>query len=441
MKKILAWLKRSLKFVTTDIWTIQPDELPPTRAFLFRQIKIIVISVRGFTKEKIQMRASALTFYSLLSVVPVMAVVFAISKGFGISVHIQNILLDKLQGQEEVVNSVIDFANRLIEKTRGGVVAGISLVILIWAVMSVLGNIEGAMNSIWQIKKSRPFFRKLADYLAVMFVAPLFIFIVSSINIFLTGLYYSYSEVHPFLEKMQFLLKISPYILVWIAFALVIVVMPNARVKFRYAIIGGIIAGSLFQFVQWGYIHFQVGMSQYNAIYGSLAALPLFMIWLRISWLILLMGAQITFANQNVNKYELAYNLLNLSRRKKNLLALLVARKVVINFREQKPPLNATQISGSLSMPVRLIREIIYELVNAGLFSEIGSDESKERTYQPAMDVHQITVSLVLDRLDSIGDFSFGNVTDPVARKIERILKDIRAVIERSPGNQLLMEI
>jgi membrane protein len=441
MKKILDWLQKSIKFATTDIWKVQPDELPPTRAFLFRQIKIIVIFVRGFTEEKIQMRASALTFYSLLSIVPVLAMVFAISKGFGISARIQEILMEKLQGHEEVVNAIIEFANRLIETTRGGVLAGISLVVLLWAVMSVLGNIEGAMNSIWQIKKSRPFYRKFADYLAVLVLAPIMIFLISSVNIFLNGKFNAYAEIYPIIEKLGFVFKISPYLLVWVAFAVVLFAMPNTRVRFKYALIGGIIAGSLFQLVQWGYIHFQVGVSRYNAIYGSFAALPLFIIWLQISWLILLLGAQITFANQNVNRYELAINLLNLNRKEKSLLSLLVARMVVVNFREGKPPMTASQIAGILEMPVRLIREIIFELVNAGLFSEIASDESKERTYQPAMDIHQVTVSLVLERLDSIGDFSFGNVGDPAARKIGRILDEIRSAIERSPKNQLLMEI
>jgi len=441
MHKIFDWLKRAIRFLTTDIWHISSHELPGRQAFLLRQVKIIAISIKGFSEEKIQMRASALTFYTLLSVVPVMAMVFGIAKGFGIERRFETVLMNRLHGHEAVVNWIIEFANKMLENSKGGLVAGIGLLILFWAVMSVLGNIEGAMNSIWQIRKSRPFVRKFADYTAVMLIAPVFIFLISSVNILITSQLQNLSELYPILEKLKFLLKMSPYLLVWILFAVIIIAMPNTKVKFRYALIGGIIAGTLFQLVQWGYIHFQVGVSRYNAIYGSFAALPLFMIWLQVSWLIVLLGAQITFANQNVNKYELDYNLLNLSTKKKQLLSLMVARLVIINFATGKTPFTASQISGTLEIPIRLVRETIHNLVEARLLSELSSDNPKERAYQPAMDINQLSVSRVLDRLDSVGEFDFGKTSDPAASKISRILEAFRSTVEHAPQNKRLMDI
>ncbi len=441
MKKIINWLEKGFNFVTTEVWKQPSDNRPRLHLFLIRQVKIIAISVKGFTEEKVQMRASALTFYSLLSVVPVVAMIFGISKGFGFQGRLEAELVKSLQGHEEVVTWIIDFAERMLENARGGLVAGIGLVILFWSVMSVLGNIEGAMNSIWQIRKSRPFVRKFTDYFAVMLIAPVFILLSSSVTVFISSEFEKYAAIYPVIRNFKFLLNLSPYILIWILFIVIIIAMPNTKVKFKHALVGGIIAGSLFQLSQWGYIHFQIGISRYNAIYGSFAALPLFMIWLQISWLIVLLGAQIAFANQNVNKYELDFKLQNLSQHRKRILSLMIARLIVKNFEEGKPPCTATEMSGQLALPVRLVREVIYEMVETKILSELYSDNPKERRYQPAIDIHQVSVSLVLQRLDDHGEFKIGTASDDSYDKINGIIESFRKLIHNSSQNLLLKDI
>ncbi|NMB71576.1 MAG: YihY/virulence factor BrkB family protein, partial [Bacteroidales bacterium] len=304
-KKLVS---QTRKFIREDIWKTSPEQHSRGRYFLIRQVKIFFIAFREFFDKKIQMRASALTYYTLLSVVPVVAMVFGIAKGFGLEQRLETEITSHLKGQEEVVSWIINFARNLLQNANGGIIAGVGMVILFWSVMSVLSNIERSFNDIWQIRQARPFVRKFTDYLSIMLLAPVIIILSSSVTVFLSVQVQSLTETSIVLQKLssliQFLFELTPYILVWFLFTLVYIVMPNTRVRFTSALIAGVLAGTVFQIVQWGYIHFQIGVNRYSAIYGGFAALPLFLVWLQLSWLIILFGAEISFANQNVEKYE-----------------------------------------------------------------------------------------------------------------------------------------
>ena len=441
MKNIIVWFKKFIHFVTVDIWRIPLDELPKSRSILFRQIRIIALAIKGFTEDKIQLKASALTLYSLLSVVPVVAMFFVIAKGFGFKERIQAELVKTLQGHEEVLNWIMDFANKLLENVNSGFLTGIGIVILLWSVMSILGNIESAFNGIWQIRKPRPFFRKFSDYLAMMLVSPVLIILSSSVTVFITGQLNKFSELYPVLENLKFFVKLSPYFLVWILFILLYMVMPNTKVKFRSALIGAIIAGSIFQLTQWGYIHFQIGVSRYSAIYGSFAALPLFLIWLQLSWLIVLLGAEISFANQNVSQYEFEFDSLHISIRLKRLMTLLIVNRVVKNFANGEKALTASQISDELKIPVRLVREIIYELTEINIFVELTSDNPRERYFQPAVDINQITVRMVLDRLEEKGSDHISPLKGKEYKGINEVLESFRKIMAESDKNLLVKDI
>ena len=441
MKNIIVWFKKFIHFVTVDIWRIPLDELPKSRSILFRQIRIIALAIKGFTEDRIQLKASALTLYSLLSVVPVVAMFFVIAKGFGFKERIQAELVKTLQGHEEVLNWIMDFANKLLENVNSGFLTGIGIVILLWSVMSILGNIESAFNGIWQIRKPRPFFRKFSDYLAMMLVSPVLIILSSSVTVFITGQLNKFSELYPVLENLKFFVKLSPYFLVWILFILLYMVMPNTKVKFRSALIGAIIAGSIFQLTQWGYIHFQIGVSRYSAIYGSFAALPLFLIWLQLSWLIVLLGAEISFANQNVSQYEFEFDSLHISIRLKRLMTLLIVNRVVKNFANGEKALTASQISDELKIPVRLVREIIYELTEINIFVELTSDNPRERYFQPAVDINQITVRMVLDRLEEKGSDHISPLKGKEYKGINEVLESYRKMMAESDKNLLVKDI
>jgi membrane protein len=213
-------ISKFVQFLKTDIWRIRASKLPSRQSFWIRQLRIILLAIRGFDEDKCQLRASALTFYSLLSVVPVVAMAFGIAKGFGLDGRLEKLILEKMQGQEEVAKQIVDFAHSFLANTQGGVIAGIGIVVLFWTVIKVLGNIESSFNDIWGIKKARPLSRKFSDYSSVMMICPILFVMSSSVTVLIT------SQVTLIIEKLAFLgpvgsliilsLRILPYAVIWI---------------------------------------------------------------------------------------------------------------------------------------------------------------------------------------------------------------------------------
>jgi membrane protein len=237
------------------------------------------------------------------------------------------------------------------------------------------------------------------------------------------------------------LLKLLPYCTIWIAFTFIFVFMPNTKVRFKSALIGGIVAGTIFQIVQWVYINFQIGVAKYGAIYGSFAALPLFLLWLQTSWLIVLFGAEVSFAHQNVETYEFEPDCLTVSHSFKTLLSLLVTRRLVQRFCDGEKPGDAAQLSHELEIPVRLVRQILYELSESGVLSEVRKVEDKELAYQPAIDVDKITVKFVIDRVEQRGSSGIPVSRSGELEKLSDCLRQFGAVIEKSPANVLLKNL
>ena len=434
-----------IHFLTVEIWNMPLHEIPKVQLFLIKQLRIIILALRGFSEDKVSLRASALTFYSLLSVVPTLAMIFGIAKGFGFQNKLEEELINGFKGHEEALDWIVNMARNYLENVKGGLIAGIGLIVLFWTVMGLLTNIERSFNGIWQVKKSRPFVRKLTDYLSIMLIAPIFLFITSSANVFITTQVDVITTEVALLGQVKpvinFFLHFTPYLMIWLLLTIVYMVMPNTKVTFISALVGGIIAGTLVQLSQWGYVYFQLGVSKYNAIYGSFAALPLFLIWLQISWLIVLLGAEISFAKQNVARYEYEYNSLNISYKLKSILTLLVANYVIKIFAKGDSPLTSFQLARELKIPVGIVRNISFELTEAGVFSETLRDNSKEKAYQPGRDIHTITVHLVLKKLENKGMQKMTSATGDEYLKIAGVVEEFENLIEKSPSNILLKDV
>ncbi|MCP3954460.1 MAG: YihY/virulence factor BrkB family protein, partial [Desulfobacterales bacterium] len=343
--------KKVVSYVNTDIWRTSFDNLPRYRVLFIKVLRVVILSIRGFAKDGCALRSSALTFYSLLSLVPAAAMAFGIAKGFGFERLLQRKLLEDFASQKEVVIKVIAFAQSFLENTRGGLIAGIGVVILFWTVLKVLSHIEHAFNNIWEVDQHRSLVRKFSDYLSLLFIGPVLIIMSSSVTVFIT------TQVAEIIQGISFLgyfswaiftaMKLIPYGIIWALFTFVYMVMPNTRVKFVSGIAAGIAAGTVYQLVQWFYIAFQVGAARYNAIYGSFAALPLFLVWLQISWLIVLFGAEISYAVQHAGDYEHEPDFSNISPHYSRVLTLLIVHKVAKNFAAAEAPLTAAQLSHS----------------------------------------------------------------------------------------------
>lgn len=438
-------IRKVFQFVTTDIWRIRLRDIPRSKSFFLRQLRIIVLAVRGFDEDRCQLRASALTYYSLLSIVPVVAILFGIAKGFGFQEVLEKELLQKLSAHQAVLVQVMDFAKSLLETTRGGLIAGIGLVVLFWTVIKVLGSIERSFNTVWGVKTSRPWGRKFTDYVSVLLIAPILFFLASSIMVFITSQVTFITEKFALLgffsSLIFFLLKLLPYCIVWILFTFIYIFMPNTKVKFSSGLVAGIVAGSIYQLVQLGYISFQVGVARYNAIYGSFAALPLFLVWLQLSWLVVLFGAEISFSHQNVDTYEFEPDCLQVSVSFKKLLSLRIVHVLVKNFSAGKSPLTASMITQLLESPIRLVRQILFELVESGIVSAVVTEDDEKPAYQPGRDIDSLTIQYVIDTLERRGVDNIPAKPTEELKVLSESLQAFNDVIVSLPANKLLKTI
>lgn len=435
----------TVRFLKSDIWRLQAHKLTPGRSFWITQLRIGLLSVRRFVDNKCDLRASALTFYSLLSIVPVVAMAFAVAKGFGFEKTLGEQLLTKLEGQEEVAERIIGFAQSLLENTQGGAIAGAGVIVLFWTIVKLLGNIETAFNDIWGVKTARPMGRKFADYLSVMMICPVLMIIASSLTLLVTA------RVTVMMEQLSFLgyladviilvLKILPYAVLWLVFTFIYMFMPNTKVELRSALWAGILAGTIYQLVQMAYIAFQIGVTKYGAIYGSFAALPLFLVWLQLSWLIVLFGAEISFAHQNVATYEFEEDCLKASPFFKRLTALMIASLCVNRFCNFQKPFTATELAHELEMPIRLIRSMLFELTEARLLSEVFSETREDVAYQPGCDIDGLTVAAVIARLDQQGLDTVPIAQSSYLDKYRETLRRFHEMNEQSPANLKLKEL
>ncbi len=445
MENPVSWVLDQIKRLNDAIWNTPLSEISRGKTFIFKQLRIFVLAAKGFSNDKVQLRASALTFYSLLSVIPVAAIVFAIAKGFGLDQTLQDQIIIKSQSEKEVLSWLLQNARSAIEKTSGGYIAGIGIIILFWSVMALLNHIESSFNHIWQIRSSRPWYRKFTDYLTIMLIAPVFIILSSGITGFIITKLPAFMSNAPILDffkpVISFLVKFIPYFISWVTLTILFIIMPNAKVKFVPALISGIIAGTILQGIQWLYIDLQFGISKLNAIYGSFAAVPLFIIWLQSSWIVVLLGAEISFANQNISRYEMESEALNISNYQKRALVLMIMHMIIRNFSLGEKPISASFIASKLKIPVRLSRDILQDLSSVNLVSIIHENEEKERLYQPALDVNRLTVSYVFSRLDKKGIEQIMVIRNKNYEKIISMLEKFDKLIAKSDSNILIKDL
>jgi membrane protein len=438
-------IKRFTNFMKHDIWRIRIRDIPRKQSFLIRNLRVILLALRGFDEDKCSLRASALTFYTLLSIVPVFAMAFGIAKGFGLERILEKQLLEKFPVQNEVIITIINFSHSLLDNTKGGVVAGVGVALLFWTVIKVLGNIEHSFNDIWGIKQMRSLGRRFTDYLSVMLICPVLLIAASSMTVFITSQAQIITQRIAFLGYFSFLIQwllwLLPYSVMWVVFTFIYIFVPNTKVHFSSALLAGCLAGTIYQVVQWVYVDFQIGVAKFNAIYGSFAALPLFLVWLQLSWRIVLLGAELSFANQNVDTYEFEHDCLNVSHSFKNIMTLRIVNLAARNFSMGKKAFTAEDISQEVGIPIRLVRDILHELTETRILVPVKEEPQNVPAYQPGVDIHLLTIKYVLDKINSLG-----TDTIPVTKtkELDRIIESIQAfqaLIEKSSHNALLKDL
>ena len=444
MDKQKSYIRNLINYLGIGIWQVRIKDMPRSRSFMVRQIRIFLLTLRGFDKDKCQLRASSLTFYTLLSIVPMVAVAFGVAKGFGLEKLLEGQIIKQFAGQEEVMARVIEFSKSLLQTTKGGAMAGIGVVVLFWSVTKVLRHIEVAFNDIWEIKKARPLGRRFSNYLTIILISPVILILSGSATVFITSELTGFIDAY-FPETLApvffFSLKILPYCMIWGLLTFLYYILPNTRVNLKSAFIGGILAGTAYQVIQLLYINFQIGIAKYNAIYGSFAALPMFLIWLEVSWLVILFGAEFSFANQNVDTYEYEPDCRDVSHSLKTLLSLNITHSIVKNFSTGGAHYTAADIGERFDMPIRLTRDLLFDLVESGILLEVITEDQQEPFYQPALDIGLLTIEYVTLALDERGTDTLIITENMEFGEIRASLADFKEMVAKHPSNKLLKSI
>ena len=429
MNKQKKLFDRIRHFLQHGLWELDAADERWWRRFLLNLGQIMALVVRGFINDSCLLRASALTYTTLLSLVPMLALVFAILKGFGVQNVLEPLLLEQLAvGGDQAVSKIIVYINNT-NVTRLG---SFGLVFLIITVLALLSNIEQSFNSVWGVEETRPLLRRFTDYFSVVTIGP--ILVVAAISMTSTLKSQHLVQVlieHAYLgEAILALFEVLPFMVMWLVFAGLYLFMPNVKVSPRAALIGGIFGGTLWQISQWGYLNFQVGVARYNAIYGTMAALPILMVWIYLSWVIVLIGLEMTYATQNLRTVRQDIRGRRVNFASLEFIALTVLLCIGRRFYLGRPALGQEALSERLDVPSRLMHSILEELTRLGLIVATAKDD-RDVGYQPAQALEKIRLYDVIRGLAADGtDYSLQRKTAErgVVARIADILKDAERV-------------
>ena len=403
------------------IWSVDEHTLRADRRWMLRTLKRCIIAVECIQKNNIMSFASALTYSSMLAAIPVLAILFAVSRGFGFGPYLEDKIRASLQVSPELTDKVFEFVNSYLEHTKGGVFIGVGLLVLLYTLVSLTSNVETAFNTIWYVRSSRNIYRRTIDYISIFLFLPFLIVITSGLNIFLHtfgGQFPDYKFVN---DTLEWMLQYLPMLLTCLAFVFLFKLMPNTDVKWRSVLWPGVLSGIIFQVVQFFYIHYQIKLSSYNAIYGSFAAIPLFMLWMHISWCICLIGCQLSYANQSLDNYAFERNSLDLSRRYRDSLSLLLMCRICKRFAAGGTAFTERTLAKDTHLPETIVRILLDELVSMQLLAETHDEKGRLTFYLPAIDINRMTVKMVMKRIDCHGAEALSRVWQTGTSEWERL--------------------
>ena len=425
-------------------------EMKPMISFSFepfraKAIRVLYRAAKGYQRDSCALRASALSLYSLFSIVPVMAMAFGIAKGFGFRQFLEAEVMSLFEGHEAIVQNILVFSNNLLEKTQGGLMAVLGVLLLLYSLIKLMFHIEDTFNCIWWVKDGRPLIRKLTDYLTIALAAGLLALLSGSVNLFMIPRlesFWGYLGVPIDIKGViSFFISVVPYVVTWSLFMFFYVIMPHKKINFRAAATGAVFAGTLFQIIQIAFLKFQVYVTGYNAIYGSFAALPMFLIWLQVSWGVLLYGAEIAFEWENIENAKTPDLTLNaMSIRARKLAMLEIVKGCVQRFAEKEIPATDIRIARKLNLPLTIVHYLLEILMNADVLYSVNL-EGNTTGYTPAMDIECMSIMDVLYAVEHQGDSETYTAGTLLTQALEESLDGFDRAARSSNGERLIKDI
>jgi membrane protein len=377
-------------------------------------IRTIVLVVRGFNNKNLNDKAKSLTYSLIFAIVPILAMIFAVAKGFGVAGVIETQLNKSFLGETNMVPTIMAMVDRYLETAQDGLFIGIGILILLWAVYSFFQSVESAFNQIWNVQKSRSILRQITTYIAIVVLIPVLIVCSAGINIFLHTTVESSVHIealHHFFHTsgVQFL----QFVIVWLFFITMYIAIPNTKVRFISALIPGILMGTLFQLLQMLSVYLIAMLSRTSIVYGAFATLPILMTMLQYTSLLILIGAEMSFAIQNNEEFEYEQDLNYMSRRYKDFVMLYLLSVIIRRFEADEAPLTAHDLAIRDNLPIRLVNNLLSRMVDTGILREVYTEGVEEKTYQPALDTHKISVGMVIKRIEAQGTEEFLQAPTP----------------------------
>jgi len=436
-------IARIKKYLQYEVWQIRLVNLPRSKTLQIKILRILLLIGQKFQKDNLAHAASAMTFFTLLSIVPVIAMLFGITKAFISHEEIERELQNSFQGQEQIIEQLIKFANAMLN-TQGGLIAGVGFLTLAYSIYKLLNNIEVVFNGIWAIEKPRSIIQKVTDYLTLIILAPVMMVLVQALNIVgvkINQIASEYEITPEITSLISFLTSLFPYIFLWLLFTLLYMVMPNTKVNLKNAFIGGVIGGSAYQLMQWVYFKFQIGVSGANAVYGSFAALPLFLAQLQLGWMIILFGCTLTYAIQNVHRFERYSPEHRVSQAENKQFIVLVLHEITQHFKTKNLPLTILEIAEKTDIPIRHIELLIEQLLEAQILTEVEVDTKNANGYQPAMDTDNFTLYFIQNIVETFGDEPLQITESQPYLKLHQLARQTQQEAEKSTHNMLLKDI
>ncbi len=378
------------------------------KKFSVNLIKTLNITVKSFLNTDIQTQACAMTYRTLLAIVPALALLFAIGRGFGLQNFLQDELFKIFPSQHLVISKALTFVDSYLNQASEGIFVGVGLVFLLYTVISLMINVEGCFNLIWNVRQGRSFWRKITDYTSMLLILPVLMICAGGLQVFLSKAVLSFfhlSFMTPFLSAM---FEFASFLFSCLFFAAAFMMIPNTKVKFQNALLSGVFTGVGFSILQWLFVTGQLYVAKYNAIYGSFSFLPLLLLWLQLVWVICLSGCLICYASQNIFQFNFNDKISNIAPDYREKLTIAVATVVVQRFVAQLPALTIMDIVQAYGLPSRLITDITNRLCDANILTRVVIDE-EHQTYgfAPAVEPNIITVSYLRTKINQMGNKNF----------------------------------
>ena len=398
-ERIVQWTTDRWRYCTDGVWRDKP---------MVHLVKIINLSVRGFMNADLQSQACAMTYRTLLAMVPALAMLFAIARGFGFQNLVESEILSFFPSQHTALKAAFGFVDSYLAQTSEGVFVGIGVVVLLWTLISLLGSVEDSFNNIWNITSGRSIFRKMTDYLAILLILPVFMICSASLSLLVSSTLQQLLDVDFLKPTVNWLLDLGSYIFTCLFFLVSYLFIPNTKVRFKPAAIVSLFVGAAFQLLQWIFVSGQMYVSKYNAIYGSFSFLPLLLIWLQLVWLVTFIGALLCYASQNAGQFNFYKDVddISLIYRRKVAVAIMVI--IARRFTEGKPAITSRQLAIDYGLPIALVSPLVECLNRIGLVNFIEAKaDLLEHPLQPAVDVNGLTVGHVISLMQSEGTSDF----------------------------------